>query len=111
MGVPGSVIEDLNPATRPVRSRKSHVQRQQRGIECLRQRDVERVPSPYRIAQLPRPLQKPAVPEPLPGPVPQISYRLSGGRAVQPPAQVLSADHAHHLNVDHVWRYLVDVGG
>ncbi|MGO9184776.1 MAG: hypothetical protein ACLP5J_08670 [Mycobacterium sp.] len=51
------------------------------------------------------------MPEPLPGPVPQISYRLSGGRAVQPPAQVLSADHAHHLNVDHVRRHLVDVGG
>jgi hypothetical protein len=34
-----------------------------------------------------------------------------GCRAVQPPAQMLRADYTHHLNVDHMRRYLIDVGG
>jgi hypothetical protein len=51
------------------------------------------------------------VPESFAGAVPQIGHRLSGCGAVQPPAQVLGADHAHHLNVDHMRRYLVGIGG
>ena len=105
------MIEDLNSATRPVCPRKSRVQRQQCRIERLRQRDIKRIPSTHRVAQLPSSRQQPAVPESLPGPVLEIGYRLPGCRTVQPPAQMLGTDYAHHLNVDHVRRYMVDIGG
>jgi len=51
------------------------------------------------------------MPEPFAGPVPQIGYRLPSGRAIQVPAQVMGADNAHHLNVNHVRRHLVDIDG
>jgi len=105
------VIEDLDPASRPVCTRKSCIQRQQSRIKRFRQCDVKRIPSSYRVAQLPHPLQQPTVPESFAGPVLEIGYRLPCRGAIQPPAQVLGTDHTHHLNVDHVRRYLVDIGG
>lgn len=42
------------------------------------------------------------MPEPLPGPVPQVLDGLDGRGVVQAPPPVMAAEHAHHLDVDDV---------
>jgi hypothetical protein len=73
---------DLDAAGWSVRAGEASVQCQQCRVERFSQRDVERVPSAHRIAQLPHPVQEPPVAEAFTGSVAQVGNGLPGGGAV-----------------------------
>lgn len=51
------------------------------------------------------------MPETLTRPIAQVGYRLCRCSAVEPALQILSANNAHHFNIDDVRRNLIGIGG
>mgnify|MGYP007122509582 CR=1 FL=1 len=92
-----------------MRAGQPSVHGQQGGVERFGQGDIERIPAPNRVTELPRPIQQQAVPDALTRPVPKVCDRLPRGCAVQPAAQELPANHPHHLHVNDVRCGLISV--
>ena len=92
-----------------MRASQPSIESQQCGVERLGESDVERVPTPDRVAQIPGAIDDPSMTEPLAGPLAQVGNCLPGGGRVEVSPKMLSTDHPENLDVNHMRRRMVGV--
>ena len=103
-------LRNLHKTPRSVSSRKAFVKREQRGVQRLRERNIERVRRGQGVAKLPCALEQRPVVHSRPRPGAEVIDGLARRGQVEFAAQMGPANHAEDLCIHEMGRSLIRVG-